>query len=176
MNFKLKKLFLKKILKRDTMKIDIEQYRKSGSKIGENVRTFSPIVSAEPYLIEILDNVTISSGVSFTTHDNSVSKIIDGATDVFGKIKIGNNCFIGQNAIILPGVSLGDNTIVGAGAVVTKSFPDGNVVIGGNPAKIICSIYQYENKMKDKVLNTLNLNYDEKKDYLLENENKFIVK
>jgi acetyltransferase-like isoleucine patch superfamily enzyme len=42
-----------------------------------------------------------------------------------------------MNAMILPGVHLGDNTIVGAGSVVTKSFPEGNVVIAGNPAKII---------------------------------------
>ena len=50
---------------------------------------------------------------------------------------IGKNCWIGMNSVILPGVILGDHTIVGAGAVVTKSFPDGNCVIGGNPAKII---------------------------------------
>lgn len=50
---------------------------------------------------------------------------------------IGKKCWIGMNAIILPGVKLGDNTIVGAGSVVTKSFPDGNLVIAGNPAKII---------------------------------------
>ena len=42
-----------------------------------------------------------------------------------------------MGAIILPGVTLGDFTIVAAGAVVTKSFPDGHVVLGGNPAKVI---------------------------------------
>jgi acetyltransferase-like isoleucine patch superfamily enzyme len=50
---------------------------------------------------------------------------------------IGKKCWIGMNAIILPGVQLGDNTIVGAGSVVTKPFPDGNILIAGNPAKII---------------------------------------
>lgn len=50
---------------------------------------------------------------------------------------IGKNCWIGMNSIILPGVILGDRTIVGAGSVVTKSFPEGNVIIAGNPAKII---------------------------------------
>lgn len=49
-------------------------------------------------------------------------------------IIIGENCWIGMNAVILPGVILGDNTIVGAGAVVTKSFPEGNCVLIGVPA------------------------------------------
>lgn len=52
-------------------------------------------------------------------------------------IIIGKKCWIGMNSVILPGVVLGDNTIVGAGAIVTKSFKNGNCVIGGNPAKII---------------------------------------
>jgi Acetyltransferase (isoleucine patch superfamily) len=51
-------------------------------------------------------------------------------------VLIGDNCWIGEKAIILPGVRLGDNCIVGAGAVVTKSFPDG-CIIAGNPAIII---------------------------------------
>jgi len=52
-------------------------------------------------------------------------------------INIGQNCWLGMNCIVLPGVHLGDATIVGAGSVVTKPFPDGNVVIAGNPAKPI---------------------------------------
>lgn len=54
-------------------------------------------------------------------------------------INIGNDCWIGGGAIILPGVTLGNNVVVGAGAVVTKSFGD-NVVIAGNPAKVIKTI------------------------------------
>lgn len=52
-------------------------------------------------------------------------------------ITIGKACWIGANSTILPGIHLGDNVIVGANSVVTKSFPDGNVVIGGVPARII---------------------------------------
>ena len=51
-------------------------------------------------------------------------------------ITIGDNCWIGAGAILCPGVSIGNNVVVGAGAVVTKSFGD-NVVIAGNPAKVI---------------------------------------
>lgn len=52
-------------------------------------------------------------------------------------LEIGDDCWIGANAVILPGVVLGNNTVVGAGAVVTKSFPEGNCVLVGNPARII---------------------------------------
>ena len=61
----------------------------------------------------------------FSKHDKTI-----------GPIRIGKKCWIGANAVILPGVELGDNVIVGAGAVVTKSFPS-NVIVGGVPAKII---------------------------------------
>jgi len=51
-------------------------------------------------------------------------------------IRIGKDCWLGANAIILPGVELGDRVIVGAGTVVTKSFPS-NCIIMGVPARII---------------------------------------
>lgn len=54
-----------------------------------------------------------------------------------GMVKIGDYCWIGFGAIILPGVELGDFTTVGAGSVVTKSFEEGFCVITGNPAKAI---------------------------------------
>lgn len=52
-------------------------------------------------------------------------------------VRIGRFCWVGMNAVVLPGVELGDFTIVGAGAVVTKSFPDGYAIIAGNPASIV---------------------------------------
>ncbi|RLQ86819.1 acyltransferase [Planomicrobium sp. Y74] len=55
-------------------------------------------------------------------------------------VVIKKNSWIGMNAVILPGVILGENTVVGAGAVVTKSFPNGNCVIAGNPAKFVREI------------------------------------
>jgi acetyltransferase-like isoleucine patch superfamily enzyme len=60
-------------------------------------------------------------------------------------ICIAENCWIGANAVILPGVNLKAGTIVGAGSVVTKSFEEGDVVVAGNPAKIICQKSQLHN-------------------------------
>lgn len=57
-------------------------------------------------------------------------------------VNIGKYCWIGFGAVILPGVTLGDFTVVGANSVVTKSFPNGYVILGGNPAKVIKEIDQ----------------------------------
>lgn len=63
------------------------------------------------------------------------NKVIEYAKGV----TIGDSCWIGGHATINPGVTLGNNVVVGSGAVVTKSFGD-NVVIAGNPAKVIRTI------------------------------------
>lgn len=64
------------------------------------------------------------------------------------EIKIGDYCWIGMGAVILPGVILGDFTIVGAGSIVTKSFPDGYCIIAGNPAKKIKELEKEKCKRK----------------------------
>lgn len=51
-------------------------------------------------------------------------------------VTIGKNVWIGGKAVICPGVTIGDNSVIGAGSVVVKDVPS-NVVVGGNPAKII---------------------------------------
>lgn len=67
--------------------------------------------------------------------------LIDPGLRLKGKdVVIGEKSWIGMNSMILPGVVLGPHTIVGAGSVVTKSFPEGNCVIAGNPAKKIRNI------------------------------------
>lgn len=59
-------------------------------------------------------------------------------------IIIRKNSWLSARCIILPDVELGEHTIVAAGAVVTKSFPEGNQIIGGNPAKVIKKIEAYK--------------------------------
>lgn len=151
-----------KILKNE--KETISQYfRAAGMEIGESCNICCNIMTMEPYLIKIGKNVTISGNVTFVTHDNAISKVIKGKTDVFGEIVIGNNCFLGQNSTILYGVSIPDNVIVAAGAVVTKSIEKNNVIVGGNPAKIIGTWNAYAEKNKEKALNVDGNSYEEKK-------------
>ena len=83
-----------------------------------------------------------------------------------GEIKIGNNVFIGVNAIILPGVTIGDNSINAAGSVVTKSCK-GNTIFAGNPARPIGDIDEsYKKKITPHCFSTDNLTYNEKKKLL----------
>jgi len=111
--------------------------RKQGVRIGKGCRILTVSFSTEPYLVEIGDGARISNGTLFITHDGSVNCFpgdVDGG--IFGKIKIGNNVFIGNNSIILLNTTIGDNCIIGAGSVVRGQFPDDSVIVG-NPAKVL---------------------------------------
>ncbi len=105
-------------------------------EIGENSH-ISFLVSANCYFqaingIKIGRNCIFAPCVQFISANHDIEN--DSHVDA-PPIVIGNNCWIGTNVVILPGVELGDNTIVAAGSVVTKSFIDGNVIIKGVPAK-----------------------------------------
>jgi acetyltransferase-like isoleucine patch superfamily enzyme len=82
--------------------------------------------------------IWIGPGAALITRNHCINDL--NKHEKHKEIHIGKNSWIGANAIILPGVRLGEHTIVGAGSIVTKSFSEGNCVIGGNPAKIIKKI------------------------------------
>lgn len=86
------------------------------------------------------DNCMIGPHVQIYTATHPLEfKARNSGKELGSPITIGNNVWIGGNATICPGITLGNNVVVAAGAVVSKSFPD-DVVIGGNPAKIIKTI------------------------------------
>lgn len=134
---------------------NLSKARKMGVKVGENCRFYSAHFGSEPYLITIGNHVTITDGVRFITHDGGiwVFREEEPQADVFGEISIGDNVFIGVGSIILPGVTIGNNTVIGAGSVVSRSF-SGNGVIAGNPARLICTLEEYREKLSRVKLNT----------------------
>ena len=87
----------------------------------------------------ILDK-TNPKGVHIGKESYTVSGAVILSHDYCRGIKadtfIGKRCFIGANAIIMPGIEIGDSVIVGAGAIVTKDVPS-NCIVAGNPARII---------------------------------------
>jgi acetyltransferase-like isoleucine patch superfamily enzyme len=127
-----------RLLEKSSDKRKIKFLRGQGMKIGEKCHLNTMSFSSEPYLIEIGNHVAIAAGTDFITHDGAIwcfrEELENG--DIFGKIKIGNNVFIGNNCTILPGTSVGDNCIIGAGSTVRGQFPDNSVIIG-NPAKVM---------------------------------------
>lgn len=149
--------------------------RKQGVEVGNNCNIYSDIITSEPYLISIGNNVTISTDVQFITHDNSICKVDSKFTDVFGRIIVGDNTFIGARSLILPGVTIGKNVIIAAGSVVTKSIPDGKIV-GGNPAKVIIEVSDFKKSIVEHGFNIDNLNQAQLRQLLLENENKLVKK
>lgn len=119
-------------------------------KIGNNVGISGATIYARKG-IYIGDNTCIGGNVKILDNDfhpleyEKRNELLSGKAPESGEraewistrsIYIGNNCFIGCNAIILKGTKLGDGCVVGAGAVVSGSFPENSVIVG-NPAKVI---------------------------------------
>jgi len=91
------------------------------------------IEASNGVFIDDYTNIGPNVGIISSNHN-----LIDNSKqDEAPPIYIGKFCWIGMNAVILPGVQLGDFTIVGAGAIVSRNFPEGYCVIAGNPAQII---------------------------------------
>ena len=127
-----------------------DYYRLGGMEVGYRCILCDYYKIGEPKLVIIKDDCVISSDVVFVTHDHSINKVTDKGSNLFGKIVIGNNCFIGQRSTLLYGVELADNIIVGAGSVVVESFDESNIIIAGNPAKKIGTWDSYKNKYENK--------------------------
>ena len=154
----------------------INYLRKQGAKIGRGTKLncTTNAFGTEPYLVEVGEMSYFSAGVQMFTHDGGVMVLnhmgfFGGKKmDKMGRIKIGNNVYIGTNAMILPDVTIGDNCVIGAGAIVTKNIPSGSVA-AGVPAKVICSVEDYGNRAKNKVYPTLGMPHQEKKKFLMGN-------
>ena len=173
-----RKFFMADLRRKDWAFWNVEKAREIGVKVGQNCRFYSLNVFSEPYLLEIGNDVIISGEVIFITHDGGIYLLkneIPNIMGYYGRIKVGDNCFIGMGAIILPTVEIGSNCIVGAGSVVAQSIPDNSVVMG-NPAKVVyktdlykklrkhsknmilCDEYPFPNRIPDTIKKELLIN------------------
>ncbi len=132
----------------------IEYLRAKGVRVGENCTIYDRgnivVDLTRPWLIEIGNNVEITAKVVILTHGYDWSVIHNKTGEIIGsagKVKIGNNVFIGIGTTILPGANIGDNVVIGAGSVVKGKIEE-NSVYAGVPAKKISSIDVYFEKRR----------------------------
>lgn len=128
-------------------------------------------------MVSVGDNCQLTNGVRIHTHGGGhIIRLTIPDFDSFGKVTIEDNCYIGAGSQIMPGVTVGAGSLVAAGSIVTKSVPTGHVV-GGNPAKVICTTKDYIERNRGYNLKTRGLTVEEKRDFLMgAAENKFVRK
>lgn len=108
--------------------------------VGENFYANFDCTILDVSEVRIGDNCMLGPSVQIYTATHPLHPTERNSGIEYAKpITIGNNVWIGGSAVICPGVTIGNNVVVAAGAVVTKNVPD-NVVVGGNPAKVIKKI------------------------------------
>lgn len=103
-------------------------------RFGKNITINKGVTFLSAGIIDIGDGVLIGPDVRIATVNHDLED--RHHKFYFKKVTIKKNAWICMGAIICPGVTIGENSVVAAGAVVTKDVPD-NVIVGGNPAKII---------------------------------------
>ena len=145
-----------------------EKYaRHLGVTIGKNCYIATRNWSSEPYLVTIGNNCQITRCVSIHTHGGGQAvRPFNPSFDVFGKVVIEDWAYIGAYSQIMPGVTIGEGALVAAGSVVTKSVPP-HTVVGGNPAKYICTVEEFYERNKKYNIGTKGLSFQEKKKILL---------
>lgn len=139
-----------------------------GVNIGDNPHFYGTTSwGTEPWLITIGNDVHITGCCKFINHDGGTLIFRDKVPDleITKPITIGNNVYIGEESMILPGVNIGNNVIIGARSVVTKNIPDNSVAVGV-PCRVIKSTDKYLEKIKKESLHLGHLKGKKKDDAL----------
>ena len=150
----------------------LTSFVEGGAKIGEGTIFYNPMntVVDETSLpfIEIGKNCRITAEVIILAHDYSHAVLrpeYHCMPRKAGVTKVGDNVFVGMKSIILMGSQIGNNVIIGAGAVVSGNIPD-NVVVAGNPAKVVCTLDDYYERQIKRLDSYAKIYYKRTKSYL----------
>lgn len=149
----IKDLFRRLILReKSSSKAFVDYWRGKGVSIGDDTYFYDPQSNClglnYPFNLSIGRNVRITHGVTIVDHGYDWCVLKGRYGDVLGntgQVSIGNNVFIGMNAIILKNVNIDDNVIIGAGSVVTHDIPADSVA-AGNPCRVFMPLSKYRDK------------------------------
>ena len=115
--------------------------------LGSNVYINFNLTVVDDVEIIVGDYVMFGPNVTIATANHPIDPVLRQKGYQYAKkITIGNNVWIGANAVILPGVTIGENSIIGAGSIVTKDVPP-NVVAVGNPCRVMRSIKENNDRV-----------------------------
>lgn len=142
----------------------VKYAKKIGVNCQEDIYIYGRVSwGTEPWIITLGNNVHITNGVKFITHDGGtlLFRHVIPDLEITKPITVGNNVYIGNNVIILPGVNIGSKVIIGAGAIVSRDIPDNSVAVGV-PAKVIKTADEYFEKLQRDSLHLGHLVGEEK--------------
>lgn len=145
--------FVDKLLKRLSLLAPNEYIKflqSYGVQIGSNtyISPDSIVDITRPSLVTVGNNCYLNHGFKLLTHDwvAGVMRHVYGEfLNSSGRVTIGNNVGTGYNVTVLKGVTIGDNVFIAANSLVIKDIPS-NSVVGGSPAKILCTLDEYRKK------------------------------
>ena len=114
-----------------------------GSNIycGENVYFNVNCVVLDCAAVTLGNNVFVAPNVQIYTASHPLDAVLRRSLENALPVTIGNDCWIGGNSVICPGVTIGNGCVIGAGSVVTKNIPDNSLAVG-NPAQVIRKLNQ----------------------------------
>lgn len=126
-------------------------------EIGNNFFANYGLIILDVAKVIIGDNVQFATNVSILTAGHPIHPQSRNSGYEYGiEIKIGNNVWLGSNAVVNPGIEIGDNVVIGSGSIVTKNIP-ANVIAVGNPCKVLREITENDRRYyyKDRVFDVM---------------------
>ena len=113
---------------------------------GSQIYANSNLTLVDDGHIYVGDKVMFGPNVTIATANHPIDAKLRGKGLQYNKdVYIGENTWIGANAVIVPGIRIGKNVVIGAGSVVTKDIPD-DVLAVGNPCRVLREVGEHDKK------------------------------